>query len=153
MNLSEMKPIKRHYILLFPLFCFLIFIALAFGIKTIWVSYFNLGFLWSWVLLTPELKEKVRSQKYKFSFFRFIFWFDRTVEGQLFFETRFSLKPISRVSGALLFSFLFSLLSGFGIFLATLLGVIVGEIWLFINRKHYPGAFQKNDSNLSENSL
>lgn len=153
MNLSEMTPIKRHYILLFPLFCFFITVAFVFGVKTIWISYFNLGFLWSWVLLTPELKEKVRSQKYKFSLFRLIFWFDRKVEDQLFFETTFSLRPISRASGVLLFSFLFSLSSGFEIFLSAFVGVVVGEGWLYINKKYYPEAYQRNDSNLSENSL
>lgn len=151
--MNEMDSLKRHYLLIFPMSILFLALGLAFGLKALWVSFFLLSFLWVWGLLTPGLKEKIRSPKYKFSFFRFMFWLERVVGGQLFFETSFSLKFVSRVAGPLIFGFLLSFLTGFQVLLACLIGVVVGEVWLYVNRRFYEEAFQKSESNLSENSL
>ena len=151
--MNEMPPLKRHYVLLFPVLVTFLLLGIAFGVKILWLAFFSLGILWPWVLTTPELKEKVRSPRYKFSFFRLMFWLEEQIEGQLFFETSFSLLFIARAVGPILFSFILSFVGGFSILLTCFIGVVIGELWLFINRRFYSEAFQKSDSNLSENSL
>lgn len=148
-----MKDLHRHYLLVFPFFLGLVLISIFSPLKFIWVSYFTLGFLWPWVLLTPELREKVRSPRYRFSFFRLMYWLEEQIEGQLFFETKISLKFVSRIFGPILFSFILSMMAGFEIFLACLLGLVLAEVWLYINKKHYPSAYENNKPSLSENSL
>lgn len=151
--MNEMKPLSRHYLLLFPMMFILIVLGFLFGLKSLWITFFALGILWPWGLLTPELKEKVKSPRYRFSFFRFMYWIEKQVDGQLFFESKFSLKIISRIAGPVIFSFLLSLIGGFEIFLSCLFGVLISEGWLYLNRKFYPEAYEKRPASLSENSL
>ncbi|MFT6068536.1 MAG: hypothetical protein ACJAT2_002317 [Bacteriovoracaceae bacterium] len=148
-----MNELKRHYILVFPFIFSFFLCGLLLPLKIIWVVFFTLGFLWPWGLLTPELREKVRSPRYRFSFFRLMFWLEDQIEGQIFFETKISLKFISRVLGPLLFSLTLSLVGGIEVFLSCLLGLILGESWLYINKKFYPKAYRNKEPSLSENSL
>lgn len=151
--MNEMAPLKRHYLLLFPILILALALGLVFGLKILWLAFFSLGFLWSWVLTTPELKEKVRSPRYKFSFFRFMFWLESQIRDQIFFETKISLSSIARIIGPIIFSFVLSIVGGFEILLVCFIGSLLGEIWLYVNRRYYLEAFQKSESNLSENSL
>jgi len=148
-----MDPLKRHYLLIFPMAFMFLSLGIVFGAPAIFISFFILSFLWVWGILTPGLKEKVRSPKYKFSFFRFMYWIERKVEEQLIFEPSISLKFLTRDLGPIIFSFLLSLLGGFQILLASCLGVLVGEIWLYVNRRFYTDTFQKIEESTSENSL
>ncbi len=148
-----MKELKRHYLLVFPFLLLLLITAFLLPLKLTWIVFFTLGFLWPWGLLTPELREKVRSPRYRFSFFRLMFWLEDQIEGQMFFESKFSLKFISRILGPILFSFILSLIGGFEIFLSCLLGLILGESWLYYNKRHYPKAYENKEPSLSENSL
>ncbi len=151
--MNEMDSLKRHYLLIFPMTLMFLALGIVFGASALFVSFFVLSFLWVWGILTPGLKEKVRSPKYKFSFFRFMYWVERKVEEQLIFESSFSLKFLTRDFGPIIFSFLLSFLGGFQILLASSLGVIIGETWLYANRKYYEASFQKIEESTSENSL
>lgn len=148
-----MNQLRRHYLLVFPFVLINLICGFLLSLKFVWIVFFTLGFLWPWVLLTPELKEKVRSPRYRFSFFRLMYWLENQIEGQLFFESKISLKFISRGLGPILFSFILSIIGGFEIFFACVLGLILGESWLFLNKKHYPKAYENKEPNLSENSL
>jgi hypothetical protein len=148
-----MKDLNRHYLLTIPFFVIFIVASILLPLKFSWFIFFTLGFLWPWVLLTPELREKVRSPRYKFSFFRLMYWLEEQIEGQLFFEAKFSLKFISRTFGPILFSLILSLIGGYEIFISCFSGVIFAEVWLFLNKKYYPKAYKNNEPSLSENSL
>jgi hypothetical protein len=148
-----MKDLNRHYLLVFPFILVLVLLSIFSPLKFLWVSFFTLGFLWPWVLLTPELREKVRSPRYRFSFFRLMYWLEDQIEGQLLFESKISLKFISRIFGPILFSFILSITGGFDIFLSCILGLVFAEVWLFINKRHYPKAYVNKEPSLSENSL
>ncbi len=94
------KPLYFHYLTGFIGFFVIVFIIsiLEFSLEN--VSYFIVGYIWNFSITSPNLKEMVSTKRYKFSFMRFVYNYNKyfsNINILSFVKYRFIITSLSSI--------------------------------------------------------
>lgn len=136
----DSKKLLSYYSWGIPSIICVSFLLAFIEIELIDILYYISGFSWNYALNAPKIRKKVAKYKYRFSFIKFLYKFNRLLDLKILVivknkfnsPTVLKLYYLHRIFIPVLFLLIIFLISGLGNPLYALLGSLIFEVLYFL---------------------